>query len=891
MLAAVRAATRLLALALAGFVALGLSPQDGQAATVPSGFQDSVVIGGLDEPTAFRFAPDGRVFVAEKTGKILVYENLNDEEPQTLADIRTEVYDTGDRGLLGMTLDPEFPVKPYVYALYTYDHILGDLEPAPKWGEADQSGDGCEKPEEADVDACPVSGRLVRFTVAENEISEELEVTEELPLVEDWCQQNSSHSIGTVEFGPEGALYAGGGDGASFTTADYGQFGWPQPNQCNDPPGEIGEPLEIPDSEGGSLRAQNPQNLDGSIIRVDPETGEGLAGNPMLASADENEKRIVAMGLRNPFRFTVQPGTGELYVGNVGANSYEEIDRFDPLSSPVFNSGWPCYEGPDIPYEFRNLELDVCKRLWDEEPEVVTPPLFDYAHQSGVTPEDTCPHQDGSAVSGMTFYDGGSFPPEYDGALFFSDSVRGCIYVMRAGEDGKPIPATTEDFVTDARPYPGIDIQVGPGGDLYYTSLFGPGFGPGSLHRISYVPGAPTAVLTADPEWGKLVEGSLEVHLDASGSSDPESEGLSFEWDFENDGEFVPGASEETLNLTEAVNRKVTVRVSDESEKHSVAQVILYPGDTPPTPVIEMPADEGLEWEVGQAIEMLGSAQDGEGNGLPYTMLYWHTRLYHCPNGPENCHAHPLQVFPGVEYGILHAPDHDYPSHLEISLTASDDRGLSKSTSVQLYPHEVDLPIDAAPSGVTLGAGLLNQPTPFTAEAILGSKVTLSAPQSTELAGVPYDWKSWSDGGARVHTIVAGSQEAGVPYVAEYEEGEIVEPGGEEPGGEEPPPEPPAPSLPSLDVGLSLRVVLRAHPHRRTRKANARFVFSANGPIAGFRCKLDGTRYRRCRSPRVYRRLRPGRHVFRVLAIGKDGSRSAPRAFRWRVLRSARRSG
>ncbi len=93
-------------LAVAG-LGVAASPR-ADAATLPSGFQDSVVFSGLQEPTNFRFAPDGRIFVAEKTGKILVFDSLADEEPTLFADIRTKVYDTGDRGILGLALDPKF---------------------------------------------------------------------------------------------------------------------------------------------------------------------------------------------------------------------------------------------------------------------------------------------------------------------------------------------------------------------------------------------------------------------------------------------------------------------------------------------------------------------------------------------------------------------------------------------------------------------------------------------------------------------------------------------------------------------------------------------------------------------------------------------------------------
>ena len=76
---------------------------------MPSGFQDSVAFDGLQEPTAFRFAPDGRVFVAEKRGKIVVFDGLDDQTPTEFADIADKVYDAYDHGLLGIALDPELP--------------------------------------------------------------------------------------------------------------------------------------------------------------------------------------------------------------------------------------------------------------------------------------------------------------------------------------------------------------------------------------------------------------------------------------------------------------------------------------------------------------------------------------------------------------------------------------------------------------------------------------------------------------------------------------------------------------------------------------------------------------------------------------------------------------
>ena len=104
-------------------------------------------------------------------------------------------------------------------------------------------------------------------------------------LIEDWCQQYPSHSIGSLAFGADGALYVSGGDGASFNFVDYGQDGAPV-NPCGDPPGGVGAMLTPPTAEGGALRSQDlrttgdPTGLNGAILRVDPATGAGAPRQP-----------------------------------------------------------------------------------------------------------------------------------------------------------------------------------------------------------------------------------------------------------------------------------------------------------------------------------------------------------------------------------------------------------------------------------------------------------------------------------------------------------------------------------------------------------------------------------------------------------------------------------
>ena len=337
------------------------------------------------------------MFVAEKSGVIKVFDNLTDTTPTVFADLRTQVHNFWDRGLLGLALAPNFPTNPWVYVLYTFDAAIGGT--APRWGSVGGTSDGCPTPPGATADGCVVAGRLSRLQASGNVM-----IGSEQVLIEDWCQQYPSHSIGSLAFGADGALYVSGGDGASFNFVDYGQDGAPV-NPCGDPPGGVGGTLTPPTAEGGALRSQDlrttgdPTSLDGAILRVDPATGAGLPDNPMASSTDANARRIVAYGLRNPFRITTRPGTNEVWIGDVGWNEWEEINRLvSPTAAPVDNFGWPCYEGDGRQGGYDAANLNVCENLYAEGTGAVVAPYFRYHHNDLVAAQRRLP--EGRLVGG-----------------------------------------------------------------------------------------------------------------------------------------------------------------------------------------------------------------------------------------------------------------------------------------------------------------------------------------------------------------------------------------------------------------------------------------------------------------------------------------------------------
>ncbi|HZM76008.1 MAG TPA: PQQ-dependent sugar dehydrogenase [Candidatus Limnocylindrales bacterium] len=702
-----------------------------QAAVLPAGFAEQIVFSGLSEPTNIEFANDGRIFVAEKGGVVKYFDNLADTTPTVFANLSANVHNQWDRGLLGMALAPNFPTDPWVYLLYTYDAPPGQT--APVWN------DDCNTvPGGANGGNCVVQGRLSRIQAGGGE----------QVLIQDWCQQFPSHSIGDLHFGADGKLYVTGGDGGSFSAVDYGQFGSPV-NPCADPA-----------NEGGALRSQDirssadPTSLDGAVLRLEPSTGAAAAGNPNIGSPDLNTRRIVANGLRNPFRFTFRPGTNEVWVGDVGWGTWEEIDRLVDPVAPTTNFGWPCYEGVGRMSSYDNANLPLCETLYTAGG--VTAPYFTYNHASDIVPGEGCA-TGGDAVAGLAFYpgSGGPYPAQYQNALFFADYSRGCVWAMKpTTAGGLPSTSNIEIFIKQAAGP--VDLAIGPGGELYYVDL------GGTVRRIRYTPGnqAPVANISASQTSGPA---PLAVNFNGTGSTDadPADAGrLTYQWDFTNDG--VWDATSATASFTYDTVGVYTakLRVTDTLGAFGESTIQIQPGNSAPTAFIDTPV-AGTTWKVGDTITFSGHATDPQQGTLPASALTWQLRIQHCES-VGNCHTHIAQTFTGVASGQFIAPDHEYPSYLELQLVATDAQSLTNTVVRQLNPETVQLTFNTNPSGLQLSVGSFTGTAPFTREVIKGSTNTVSAP--TPQAG--YAFSAWSDGGAQTHVITAPTTAA--TYTAAY---------------------------------------------------------------------------------------------------------------------------
>jgi len=422
--------------------------------TVPPGFTVQQVAGGLVNPTTIAFAADGRMFVAEQRGTVRVFVN-GVLQPSFFIDLRNEVAGAGYRGLLGLTLDPQFLTNRRVYLSYTVD---------PTFGEPDEP------------DSVPTFSRLTRYSGTMQSGGNIADLATRTVLI--GAQPNQgivacwAHTIDALHFGPDGKLFVSAGDGGHYEFADAGG----NDPQCFQPP------LFAPDQDLGAFRAQYLNSMNGKVLRIDPETGAGLSSNPYWNGDPlSNRSRVWVSGLRNPFRFCVRPTAntqvpGTLYIGDVGWDSFEEIDI---SNSGGENFGWPCDEGPSPAPEYPNLNpaSSGCNTIMTpSNPGPLTGPIANWHHtNAGLS---FPPGYIGITAVGGTFYTGDCYPLAYRGAYIYGDYGSGWLNVLEVNAANQYV--NSFNFITGIQWL--VDVQPDPiSGDLFYATVF-----DGKIWRITY---------------------------------------------------------------------------------------------------------------------------------------------------------------------------------------------------------------------------------------------------------------------------------------------------------------------------------------------------------------------------------------------------------------------
>ena len=334
------------------------------AAAAPAGFEETVAFTGLQDPTVVRFAPDGRVFVAEKGGRIKVFDGLGDATPTVFADLSTQVHDFWDRGLLGMELDPGFATNGRVFVLYARNEEPFSTT-MPRWP------DGCPTPPGATGDGCVVTGTLSRLDAAGRRDGGLIE--------KDFCQQYPSHSTGSLAFGADGTLYVSAGDGASFNFTDYGPGRQPaepvrrsarrrRRARCRR---RRPRAARCARRTSARRRPRRPRRLDPAPRSRHRERRCRATRSPATRTRTPAASSPTACATRSaspcgPGRTSSGSAT---WAGATGRRSTGSRTR----PRRVRNFGWPCYEGTFRAAGLRLREAQLCEDLYAEGAERAHP--------------------------------------------------------------------------------------------------------------------------------------------------------------------------------------------------------------------------------------------------------------------------------------------------------------------------------------------------------------------------------------------------------------------------------------------------------------------------------------------------------------------------------------
>lgn len=737
----------------------------GTAQTVPTGFSIATIGSGWNQPVGAAFSKDGtKLFVWEKGGRVYLCNWNNttmkyEKQATAVLDISPEVGDWRDFGLLGFALDPNFDSNGLIYLLYVVDrHYLMNF------------GTPAYNATTNEYYAATI-GRITRYKTiidGSNQTVADLasryillgeSKTTGIPII------HQSHGVGSLAFAADGTLLASAGDGASYSSTDKGSASETYYSQA------LSDGIIRSQENVGAFRSQMINSFNGKLLRIDPVTGNGIPSNPFYDAAKPRapKSRVWALGFRNPFRITVKPNSGssnpatgdigEIYVGDVGYNTYEEMDIVTKAGA---NFGWPLFEGQttltayaslntankDEPnplygtggctqqyFYFKNL---IKQATADGVTTVYNPcnsstpivsgnsnrffhnrPALDWQHGTnssriGIfngnnateaqlgTPESGVagtPFAGNCSVAG-TWYTGTSFPPDYQNTYFFADY--GTNFLKRATMLTSSQLLKVDPFITGFTNI--VCVTQNPlDGSIICIDLGA----ANPVKKISYGGSQPpVAILSADKIFGPSI---LPVNFTGSNSYDPENSVLTYAWDFGDGG--TSTSVNPSHNFTAPANTPtkfvVKLTVKDNMNLTSTDSLIISVNNTPPKVNITSPKKDSRYTIGPDTIYTLQADVKDIEHSDDQLKYQWQTILRH------NNHQHPEEIDTNhiTSTMIERIGCNGDTYYWLIKLTVTDAAGLSTTDSSRIYPRcpgDIILPVSLTSFSVNTNGDINN---------------------------------------------------------------------------------------------------------------------------------------------------------------------------------------
>jgi glucose/arabinose dehydrogenase len=489
----------------------------------------------------------------------------------------------------------------------------------------------------------------------------------------------TNHNGGAIEFGADGKLYVAVGENAN------------------------------------SANAQSMTTVLGKMLRINRD-GTIPTDNPFYVSTTGKNRAIWALGLRNPFTFAFNPLGTELFINDVGQNTWEEIDE----GVAGANYGWPDTEGPTTDPRFKA-------------------PRYAYTHVNGAC-----------AITGGAFYSPltAQFPSDYARDYFFADYCAGWINKL------DPSSGSVTTFATGISSP--VNLRVSDDGSLYYLAR-----GSGAVYRIDYGVSAPT--ITSHPA-SRTVQPGASATFSVRASGTPP---LRYQW--QRNGVDIAGATLQDYTLTSAAlsdsGARFRARVTNDFGNVLSNEAVLdVTSNRPPTGTITQPV-AGMLYSGGMVIHYAGTGTDPEDGTLPASAFTWQVDFHH------DAHVHPfIAPTTGATSGSFTIPTTGETSAnvwYRVYLTVRDSAGLTHRSQRDILPRKVRLTLATNPAGLQLK--LDGQPisTPTSFDAVVGILRTIAAaPTPQAFNGNTYEFASWSDGGAAAHIVATPS--ANTTYAATF---------------------------------------------------------------------------------------------------------------------------